>query len=88
MALSLRFVDFFTMVPSPLAEVIYNAETGALLSALPKSIYYLIFLNNDCQCIMASFSNLFYLFLMLFLQLISTAQIKSELRHVYRKKKA
>ena len=88
MALSLRFVDFFISVPSPLAEVICNAEMGALLSALPKSIYYLIFLNNDCQCIMASFSNLFYLFLMLFLQLISTAQIKSELRHIYRKKKA
>ena len=59
-----------------------NAETGASLLALPKStrlVYitsdYLIFLNNDCQCIMASFSNLFYLFLMLLLQLMNMAQI-------------
>ena len=69
------------MVPSPLAEVIYNAETAALLLPLSKSIYYLTFLNNEG--IMGSFFNLFYLFLMLLLQLIDTAQIiKGELRHI------
>ena len=72
------------MVPSPLAEVIYNAETAALLLPLSKSIYYLKFLNIDYQCIMGSFFNLFnYLFLKLLLQLINTAQIiTGELRHI------
>ena len=68
------------MAPSPLAEVICNAETAALLLPLSKSIYYLIFLMEG---IMDSFLNLFYLFVMLLLQLINTAQIiKDELRHI------
>ena len=74
-----RFVDFFAVVPSSLSEVLYKCRNRSFpfrfAEIYTTGIHYLIFLNNDCQCIMASFSNLFYLFLMLLLQLMNMAQI-------------
>ena len=89
--MALRFVDLFAVVPSSLSEVLYKCRKGGFPFSSAKiyrtGIHYLIFLNNDCQCIMASFSNLFYLFLMLILQLMNMAQIigvQLIVKHVFR----